>query len=330
MGKKINFEEYKKAFEEKGLELLETQVINHRQSLKYRCKCGNESQCRIDSVKNNTKRIGCKSCVASSQRISYDEVKKAFEQSGYELLSKEYINANKNLKYKCNNGHITSICYSKLKQGQRCKKCLNETQKLSFEEIKAYFKEQNCELLEKKYISSKSKMSYICSCGKKYSKDWNHFRISSTCIKCQYVRLSQLMSGENHPKWQSDREKIKYHRLLATNYRRVIHRAARYLKEDQRLGPIAEATIQDNLGYNWQALKDRIENHPNWEKVKDEDWHLDHIFPIKAFLDYDITDVKLINCLDNLQPLPAKENIAKKDKYDKQEFESWLQKKRIK
>lgn len=49
-------------------------------------------------------------------------------------------------------------------------------------------------------------------------------------------------------------------------------------------------------------------------------WHLDHMFPIKAFADYKISDIKLINALDNLQPLSEADNLIKADKYSAEEF----------
>ena len=47
-----------------------------------------------------------------------------------------------------------------------------------------------------------------------------------------------------------------------------------------------------------------------------EKWHIDHIKPIKAFLDEGITDPKIICALDNLQPLWAVDNIRKGSKYN--------------
>ncbi len=52
-------------------------------------------------------------------------------------------------------------------------------------------------------------------------------------------------------------------------------------------------------------------------------------FPVSAFIKYGIHDVRLINCLDNLQPLEAYANLSKHDKYDKQEFEAWLEAKGV-
>lgn len=73
-----------------------------------------------------------------------------------------------------------------------------------------------------------------------------------------------------------------------------------------------------------------ITSHPSWEKLKNERWHVDHIFPIKAFFDYGVKDVQLINCLENLQPLWYKDNIIKSDSYDSLVFEQWLESKGVK
>jgi len=42
-----------------------------------------------------------------------------------------------------------------------------------------------------------------------------------------------------------------------------------------------------------------------------------------------ISDLKIINGLDNLRPLDANENLCKNAKYDKDEFYTWLKKKGI-
>jgi hypothetical protein len=78
------------------------------------------------------------------------------------------------------------------------------------------------------------------------------------------------------------------------------------------------------LGYTPRQLQEHIQNHPNWNSVKDGDWHLDHIFPIIAFLKKGIKDLKIINCLSNLRPISEEENCSKNDKYDQEEFDHWL------
>ena len=81
------------------------------------------------------------------------------------------------------------------------------------------------------------------------------------------------------------------------------------------------------LGYTKEELINHIKNCDNWESLKNSKWELDHIFPLKAFFDYKIYDVKKINILENLRPLSSLENKTKNSFYDKNEFECWLKSK---
>jgi len=83
------------------------------------------------------------------------------------------------------------------------------------------------------------------------------------------------------------------------------------------------------LGYDYKQLQEHVRNHSNWNNLKNTSWHLDHIFPIKAFKDYGINDLTVINGLDNLQPLSQNINSSKNAKYNTTDFEQWLTKKGI-
>jgi hypothetical protein len=79
------------------------------------------------------------------------------------------------------------------------------------------------------------------------------------------------------------------------------------------------------LGYRPKDLQEHILNHPNMANCKGQEWHVDHIWPIQAFVDHGILDLKIINALSNLRPIPGQENILKAAKYNKVEFEEWLE-----
>lgn len=79
------------------------------------------------------------------------------------------------------------------------------------------------------------------------------------------------------------------------------------------------------LGYTPVELKSHLATHPNYQRLKDKKWHIDHIFPIAAFVDYGVTNLKLINCLENLQPMLGADNVRKHNKYDKAAFAAWLE-----
>ena len=83
----------------------------------------------------------------------------------------------------------------------------------------------------------------------------------------------------------------------------------------RRLGTKKESQTYEILGYSAGQLKTHMENlfedgmsWGNWGK-----WHIDHKIPI-SFFDQN-EDPKIINSLDNLQPMWASENISKGNKF---------------
>lgn len=56
--------------------------------------------------------------------------------------------------------------------------------KISLEEIKIYFNDQNCEYLEENWVGSKNKFKYKCSCGNIAFATWGNFSRGKRCNKC--------------------------------------------------------------------------------------------------------------------------------------------------
>lgn len=135
------------------------------------------------------------------------------------------------------------------------------------------------------------------------------------------------MSGENHPLWIEDRKKVDFKKQFAKKIYSMLRRC--YLSFNIK----KQNRSFDFLGYTQYQLGEHITKHPNFvNATKNGNMHIDHIFPIQAFIDYGlckIEHIKIINCLENLQPLDAIENISKSDKYDKDEFLKFLKAKGI-
>lgn len=72
------------------------------------------------------------------------------------------------------------------------------------------------------------------------------------------------------------------------------------------------------LGYAAADLADSIRSKfldgMTWDNYGE--WHIDHIKPISVFIKSGITDPKVINSLDNLQPLWAFDNLSKGAKHN--------------
>ena len=75
----------------------------------------------------------------------------------------------------------------------------------------------------------------------------------------------------------------------------------------------------DILGYKKEELKNHLEKQftkdMTWKAFRDGKIHIDHIKPQSLFNLKDINDIKECWSLNNLQPLWAKDNIAKSNKY---------------
>lgn len=56
--------------------------------------------------------------------------------------------------------------------------------KHTFEYIKKYFTEHNCELLETEYVHCEHKMKYKCNCGNESFISFSSFKSGSRCKLC--------------------------------------------------------------------------------------------------------------------------------------------------
>jgi len=122
--------------------------------------------------------------------------------------------------------------------------------------------------------------------------------------------------------WNPDREAVAQAKYWRKACERIVRRCLK------AAGSIKGDRTQKLLGYTPDQLKRHIENHPNGYGKQPH--HIDHFFPVQAFIDHDIFDLRLINRLDNLQPLPGIENLSKADEYDQATFQQWLKRCQVK
>lgn len=84
-----------------------------------------------------------------------------------------------------------------------------------------------------------------------------------------------------------------------------------------RVGGKKDRRTNDILMYSSIELKERLEfqfkEGMSWENYGE--WHIDHKKPVSRFIEQGITDPAIINALSNLQPLWAKDNLTKSNKW---------------
>lgn len=144
------------------------------------------------------------------------------------------------------------------------------------------------------------------------------------CRKCGWARTRETRiangsyRGHQHSRWISDREEAEFRKRMSKMCNQLVRYCLRSLASQKR------GRSRDLLGYTPQDLRDHLLAHPRWSEVSVGEWQVDHIFPVKAFVDHGIYDLSLINSLSNLQPISKIENLRKKDRYDINSFLSYL------
>lgn len=106
---------------------------------------------------------------------TYEFVKSAFSENGYELISREYINNKQRLEYICpkhpNETQTTRL--NDLLSGHGCKSCGRERiaqnlknmakeQRLSYEDVQQEFIKRGYELLSREYTRASESLEYRC------------------------------------------------------------------------------------------------------------------------------------------------------------------------
>jgi hypothetical protein len=293
MSKKHTYEYIYNYFKEKDCKLLETEYINAQTKMQFECKCGNKSLIRFNDFKNSG---GCRKCGIiksnNSKRHTYEYIYNFFKENGCELLESEYKNTDTKMKYRCCCGNVSLIRFDTFKNGHRCYTCgikkISINKKIDYDYVKNYIKENDYELLDKTCESAKTKINIKCNNNHTFLINFNHFQQGVRCREC-YLETKW---GKNNHKWNPNREEIKLN-----------HRLRNAPKN------------------NWIIKNMQHDQNYNNYLINSKEYHIDHIIPISIFskfvLNYNLNEQlikKIINKIENLQILPAKENWTKKDK----------------
>jgi len=204
--------------------------------------------------------------------------------------------------------------------------------------LEEYYKEvdivNNAEKNGKKYCYTCCEVKELSNFGKhKATKDG----LNTRCNECKSLRYKKYY--EENLDYQREKGKKKYERnkkniikkqnewlknkieedpLEGTKikYRALIYQAIhRYLKKGHKM--TSKNPLYEVLGCDIKFFIKHIENQfhdgMTWQNKGINGWHIDHIIELKTA--NTIEEVKKLNHYTNLQPLWAKDNLAKNRKY---------------
>lgn len=188
---KVTIESLRDEFNNLNFNLLSETYDGCYGTLEFICDKGHKEKISDRTWK---KKKRCPTCAKekgnNGMKLSYEFVKKCFDENGFELLSTEYVNKNGQLLFKCPKGHTKSITFNKFRyENNRCGDC-SVTKKLTYEQVKKMFNEYNYTLLSTKYENSTSKLDFKCPNGHINKINYSDFRAGNRCIDCSKVRRS--------------------------------------------------------------------------------------------------------------------------------------------
>jgi len=179
--KKLNIEDIRKEFKDKGKTLITEIYINSKQSLDYICKNGHKHHMRIDHLRSG---VDCPYCNGMAKK-SIEKIKPYFSIEGYELLSDAYENAFGELICKCKLGHVFKTTWHSWSSSKnRCPIC-NKGVRFDFDIVKKDIEDGGYELITTEYINSAQILHTKCPKNHDYFVNfgnWKHKK--SRCPRC--------------------------------------------------------------------------------------------------------------------------------------------------
>jgi hypothetical protein len=312
---------------ERGYLPIDSDYETAKTKIRYRCSCGQVRAISWARMKRGE--TGCQPCSkargAAKRKFTIEQARERFLEKRLELLETSYVTANTPLSYVC------MVCYVPGKMrlgtvnfGHGCKTCAERikaaSRRTSIAEAREFFEASGLSLLDDDYINNATPLRYHCNkCGHDGAMSFKVVRRGGGCPKCAVFKRT----GPGHHRWIEDREEARLRKKVIEKCHDSLKHCLMYIDRDK------PDKTSELLGYSGKKLREHLETFLGWSELIMDEWHLDHIYPIIAFIEYGVTDIRIINALDNLQPLNARSNLSKAGSYDQEKFEEYLSSKGV-
>ena len=218
------------------------------------------------------------------------------------LIEKDVCDFHKHNREKDGYFYQCKECRKIKSKNDYCKNKKNDKLVITGKFCSSCFIEKDIKLFHKQIGSKDGYRSMCKECrSNKFKNDYHNFSGFSTTHR-ERTKEYALNNREKINKYFKIRYINKPHEYAWRGMLRSVIR---------RFGGKKESTTYEILGYSSEQLKIHLEklfvDGMSWENWGE--WHIDHIIPIGKF-EKD-TNPKIVNSLDNLQPLWATDNIKK-------------------
>jgi len=187
---KSSIDEMTALVRKRGGKCLSKKYINANSKLRWRCNKGHVWEAIPSTI---TQGAWCPVC-AGNAKSSIENMRFLARKRGGKCLSKNYINNNSQLKWRCSCGHVWKAIPSSILRGSWCPFCYNKRRgqklKLSIEEMRALAKKRRGWCLSKEYTTALMKLKWKCNKGHIWEAIPNSIKSGHWCPKCSAQRIS--------------------------------------------------------------------------------------------------------------------------------------------
>ena len=126
-------------------------------------------------------------------KFLFSDVKKYFNDSGYELVTgeSEYKNSESRIEYVCPKHGVITTTFASFKRGYRCKKCAADKIKVPYGRVKTEIESLGYKLLSNDYVDNKTKLLCLCPKHGEFKKKYNSIQQGQGCPKCGRERIGE-------------------------------------------------------------------------------------------------------------------------------------------
>lgn len=119
-------------------------------------------------------------------KFLFSDVKKYFNDSGYELVTgeSEYKNSENKIEYICPKHGIMTTTFASFKRGARCRECATDKHRTSYDTVKREIESKGYKLLEDKYVNATTKLLCLCPKHGEFKITYSSIKTGYGCQKC--------------------------------------------------------------------------------------------------------------------------------------------------
>jgi len=186
--KKYSLDSVRQLAQERGGELLSQQYVNSGSKLDWRCQAGHQWSAPLSRILSGH---WCPAC-ANNQKKTIEEMQQVAKARYGECLSKEYVNSETPLRWRCHKGHEWEATPSNVVRRKTWCPICSKKQKKTIDDMHILAKNRGGLCLSETYVNSSTKLRWQCHKGHEWEAKPAYVVQGTWCPHC-YRETRKLM-----------------------------------------------------------------------------------------------------------------------------------------